>query len=124
MKPINILNKLNESEEIKRDLNIEPGSDEEEMLNSLYDETPSATEEYWDALEIKRDGFTSLMKFNFGKDANGNNFIITVDNNEAERFYAESIHDAELYYDKWKEEKNSGLVDYDFNNKYSKIGDE
>lgn len=121
MKPINIINKLKESEEIKRDLNVGSELNEKEMSGSLYSHKPSTAEEYWDALEIKRDGFTSLLKFNFGKDANGNNFIITVDNNEAERFYAESIHDAELYYNKWKEEKNSGLVDYDFNNKYNKF---
>ena len=91
------------------------------LKNNKLDE--SATEEYWDATEIYRDGFASLLKFNFGTDAKGNNYIITIDNNEAERIRANSDEEAIEIYNKWKEQKDSGLVDYDFNNHYEKIGE-
>lgn len=91
------------------------------LKNNKLDE--SATEEYWDATEIYRDGFASLLKFNFGTDAKGNNYIITIDNNEAERLRANSDEEAIEIYNKWKEQKDSGLVDYDFNNHYEKIGE-
>ena len=91
------------------------------LKNNKLDE--SATEEYWDAREICRDGFACLLKFNFGTDANGNNYIITIDNNEAERLRANSDEEAIEIYNKWKEQKDSGLVDYDFNNHYEKIGE-
>ncbi len=62
-----------------------------------------STEEYWDATEIARDGFMSLMKFNFGTDSKGNNYIITVDANDVKRFSATSDDEAIEIYNKFKE---------------------
>lgn len=84
----------------------------------------SATEDYWDAKEIKRDGFLALLKFNFGKDANGNNYIITLDNNGIKRLYAKSDEDAIKVYNKVKADEESGLIDHNFDNAYSKINEE
>lgn len=66
MKPMDVMNRLNES----------------------------SAEKYWDATEIDRKGFKALLKFNFGYDSNGNNYIVTYDNNEVSRFRAESDKDA------------------------------
>jgi len=79
------------------------------------------TEEYWDATEIARDLFVSLLRFDFGTDYRGNNYIITVDNYEAERFYAKDDKEAKEIYKNWKEAKDNGAVEYDFNNSYKKI---
>ena len=70
----------------------------------------NATEKYWDATEIDRQGFVSLMKFNFGTDSKGNNYIITNDNNEAGRFRADSDEEAKK---KFREEflKESTLTE-------------
>lgn len=54
----------------------------------------SATEEYWDATEIDGRNFMTLMKFNFGTDSKGNNYIVTNDNNEVARFRAENDEEA------------------------------
>ena len=54
----------------------------------------NATEEYWDATEIDGQGFVSLMKFNFGTDSKGNNYIVTNDNNEVARFRVDSDEEA------------------------------
>lgn len=94
MKPIEVVKKLNES---------------------------SAIEKYWDATEIKRDGFMALLKFNFGYDSRGNNYLVTIDNNEVCRFVGSSDEYAIGEFEKIKKEKESGLVDYDFNNSYGKI---
>ncbi len=67
----------------------------------------SSTEEYWDATEIARDGFMSLMKFNFGTDSKGNNYIITVDANDVKRFGATSDDEAIEIYNKFKENWNN-----------------
>ena len=79
------------------------------------------TEEYWDATEIARDLFVSLLRFDFGYDYRGNNYIITIDNYEAERFRANSDEEAKEIYKNWKEARDSGAVEYDFNNNYKKI---
>ena len=70
----------------------------------------NATEKYWDATEIDRQGFVSLMKFNFGTDSKGNNYIVTNDNNEAGRFRADSDEEAKK---KFREEflKESTLTE-------------
>ena len=80
-----ILYQLNESDKLKED----------------------STEEYWDATEIARDGFMSLMKFNFGTDSKGNNYIITVDANDVKRFGATSDDEAIEIYNKFKENWNN-----------------
>ena len=67
----------------------------------------NSTEEYWDAKEIKRDGFMSLMKFNFDEDAKGNNYIITVDANDVNRFYADTEEKALDIYESFKEDWNN-----------------
>lgn len=51
-------------------------------------------EEYWDATEIDGKGFVNLMKFNFGTDSKGNNYIVTNDANEVARFRADSDEEA------------------------------
>lgn len=59
MKPIKVLEKLNESDELKKtiindvstDFGIEPGSDEEEMLNNVFDETDDFKEHVIDDFE-------------------------------------------------------------------------
>lgn len=70
----------------------------------------NVTEKYWDATEIDRQGFVSLMKFNFGTDSKGNNYIVTNDNNEAGRFRADSDEEAKK---KFREEflKESTLTE-------------
>lgn len=69
MKPISILQNLNESEEI------------------------NATEEYWNAKELDRRGFVALLKFN-EYDANGNKYLVTNDSNEICRFNARNDEEA------------------------------
>ena len=69
--------------------------------------TESNTEEYWDGTEIARDGFMSLMKFNFGTDSKGNNYIVTVDANDVKRFRADNDKEAVEIYNQFKEEYNN-----------------
>lgn len=54
----------------------------------------SSTEMYWDATELDRRSFVALLKFNFGSDSKGNNYIITNDNNEVCRFHADTDEEA------------------------------
>lgn len=72
------------------------------------------TEDYWDATEIDRDLFLSLMKFNFGTDSKGNNYIITADGNDIKRFYAENNAEALRVYNdvkaKWKYDDHPDLT--------------
>lgn len=65
------------------------------------------TEEYWDAKELIRDNFMSLMKFNFGSDSKGNNYIITVDANDIKRFHANDDNEAKKIYDDFKKDWNN-----------------
>ena len=58
------------------------------------DSLDESTEDYWDAKTILRNGFKALLKFNFGADSNGNNYIITNDANEVKRFHADSDEEA------------------------------
>lgn len=51
-------------------------------------------EEYWDATEIDGRAFMNLMKFNFGTDSKGNNYIVTNDAYEIGRFRADSDEEA------------------------------
>lgn len=69
-----------------------------EQFSSENQMNENATEEYWDAKEIARKGFKALLKFNFGSDANGNNYIITNDNNEVERIRKDSDDEAIEYF--------------------------
>lgn len=85
------------------------------IYNSSLNEKTS-TEEYWDATEIARNGFMSLMKFNFGTDAHGNNYIITGDADEKTRFRATSDENAIKIYDKFRENyRNSDHLPIDMN---------
>jgi len=70
----------------------------------------NATEKYWDATEIDGQGFVSLMKFNFGTDSKGNNYIVTNDAYEVGRFRADSDEEAKK---KFREEflKESTLTE-------------
>ena len=72
----------------------------------------NATEQYWDATEIKRDGFNALLKFNFGTDSHGNNYIITKDAYDIKRFYADTDEEAIKIYDKWNNATRNGFGDY------------
>ena len=78
-----------------------------EDLNKKKSLKEDSTEEYWDATEIARDGFMSLMKFNFGTDFKGNNYIITIDANDIIRFRADNDDEAIEKYNKFKEEWNN-----------------
>lgn len=68
----------------------------------------SSTEEYWDAKEIKRDGFVCLLKFNSGD----NKYIITNDNNEVKRFSAASDDEAIKQYEKWRTVPRDAFGEY------------
>lgn len=79
----------------------------------------NSVEEYWDATEIAREGFSALLRFNFGSDANGDNYIIVKDNTEIRRFRANNDEEAISYFNKWKDAKRDGfgsyMMDEDFN---------
>ena len=81
----------------------------------------NATEKYWDATEIDRQGFVTLMKFNFGTDNKGNNYIVTNDNNEAGRFRADSDEEAKK---KFREEFLKESVEIDHYEKCDNCGKE
>jgi len=97
-----------EVEEIKK----EPGEGEQEygkepdqsIEGTGKELKENSTEEHWDATEIARKGFKALLKFNFGKDAKGNNYIITNDNNEVERFFANTDEEAKAKFNGLKED--------------------
>lgn len=72
----------------------------------------NSVEEYWDATEIAREGFSALLRFNFGSDANGDNYIIVKDNTEIKRFRANSDEEAISYFNKWKNAKRDGFGSY------------
>lgn len=78
-----------------------------EDLNKKKSLKEESTEEYWDATEIARDGFMSLMKFNFGTDFRGNNYIITVDANDVVRFRANNDEEAIEKYNQFKNDWNN-----------------
>ena len=79
----------------------------------------NSVEEYWDATEVAREGFSALLRFNFGSDANGDNYIIVKDNTEIRRFRANNDEEAISYFNKWKDAKRDGfgsyMMDEDFN---------
>ena len=90
---------------------------EDELTKTAKDESKkeeNKTEDYWDATEIDRDLFLSLMKFNFGTDSKGNNYIITADGNDIKRFYAENNAEALRVYNdvkaKWKYDDHPDLT--------------
>ena len=70
----------------------------------------NATEKYWDATLIDKKLFKQLLKFNFGTDSKGNNYIVLNDNNEIGRFRADSDEEAKK---KFREEflKESTLTE-------------
>jgi hypothetical protein len=83
----------------------------EPKAKGLYSESSlkeSSTEEYWNAKEIKRDGFVCLLKFNSGD----NKYIITKDNNEVRRFSADSDEEAIKQYEKWRTAPRDGFGEY------------
>ena len=68
----------------------------------------NSAENYWDATELDRRAFVALLKFNFGSDSKGNNYIVTNDNNELCRFHANTDEEAvEIF-------RNKKYVDKDF----------
>lgn len=72
----------------------------------------SSTEEYWDATELDRDGFTALLKFNFGTDSRGNNYIITKDAYDLKRFHANNDEDAKNYFRGYLNLEKDNFGDY------------
>lgn len=76
----------------------------------------SKLEDYWDATIVAKDGFMTLLKFNFGSDLHHNNYIITVDANDVKRFYANNDKEAISIYEQFKTEwQNSDHVSADLN---------
>lgn len=76
----------------------------------------SKLEDYWDATIVAKDGFMTLLKFNFGSDLHHNNYMITVDANDVKRFYANSDKEAISIYEQFKTEwQNSDHVSADLN---------
>ena len=76
----------------------------------------SKLEDYWDATIVAKDGFMTLLKFNFGSDLHHNNYIITVDANDVKRFYANNDKEAISIYAQFKTEwQNSDHVSADLN---------
>ena len=56
----------------------------------------------WDAIIIKKDLFMELLRFNFGTDYKGNNYIIVLDDNELLRFHATSDTEAIKTYEDFR----------------------
>ena len=83
-----------------------------DMLSESEKLNESKEEDYWDAKELARDGFVALLKFNFGIDFNGNNYIITKDAYDKKRFYAKSDEDAIKFYKKWLNAERNAFGDY------------
>lgn len=76
----------------------------------------SKLEDYWDATIVAKDGFMTLLKFNFGSDLHHNNYMITVDANDVKRFYASDDKEAISIYEQFKTEwQNSDHVSADLN---------
>ena len=76
----------------------------------------SKLEDYWDATIVAKDGFMTLLKFNFGSDLHHNNYMITVDANDVKRFYADNDKEAISIYEQFKTEwQNSDHVSADLN---------
>ena len=76
----------------------------------------SKLEDYWDATIVAKDGFMTLLKFNFGSDLHHNNYMITVDANDVKRFYANNDKEAISIYEQFKTEwQNSDHVSADLN---------
>lgn len=63
-------------------------------LNESAKLNENSIEEYWDAKVIDGKAFMKLLKFNFGADSKGNNYIVTNDANEVTRFRANSDEEA------------------------------
>lgn len=83
-----------------------------DMLSESNNLNENKTEDYWDAKELTRDGFTALLKFNFGVDKDGNNYMITKDAYNIKRFYAKNDEDALDFYYKWKNAERNAFGDY------------
>lgn len=62
--------------------------------DTLTESEKSSIEDNWDATIIDSKVFVDLLKFNFGFDMKGNNYIVLNDNNEMGRFYAKSDDEA------------------------------
>lgn len=93
-------------DELLQSYAIDNFSDDEESVEecSLKE---NDIEDYWDAKEIFRDGFLSLLKFNFGTDSKGNNYIITNDAYSVKRFRAKDDEEAKKIYNEYKAKKES-----------------
>jgi len=82
------------------------------FLNEMSKVNESSTEEYWDATELDRELFMSLLKFNFGNDSKGNNYIITNDAYELKRFHANNDEDAKNYFRGYLNLEKDNFGDY------------
>ena len=95
-------------------LRVEETNDEPIVFENKEVKEENKTEDYWDATEIDRDLFLSLMKFNFGTDNKGNNYIITADGNDIKRFYAKNDAEALRVYNdvkaKWNYDDHPDLT--------------
>lgn len=95
-------------------LRVEETNDEPIVFENKEVKEENKTEDYWDATEIDRDLFLSLMKFNFGTDSKGNNYIITADGNDIKRFYAKNDAEALRVYNdvkaKWNYDDHPDLT--------------
>ena len=102
MRPIEVLNKLNESDELKKtlindvktDLNIEPGSDEEEALDALYD-TEDEEKKFEDYV---LDDFTEYISYKY--DCNSyeetEKHLNSVSEDDINDYMSGKIHEFEL----------------------------
>lgn len=75
----------------------------EETLVDILKE--SSVAEYWNAKEIDRSMFTVLLKYN-EPDMNGNNYMITVDSNDAARFKAKDDEEAKRKFQNYIDRKD------------------
>lgn len=95
-------------------LRVKETNDEPIVFENKEVKEENKTEDYWDATEIDRDLFLSLMKFNFGTDSKGNNYIITADGNDIKRFYAKNDAEALRVYNdvkaKWNYDDHPDLT--------------
>ena len=94
-------------DELLQDYTLDNDSEDGEESIEECSLKENSTEDYWDAKEIIRDGFLSLLKFNFGTDFKGNNYIITNDAYDMKRFYAKDDEEAKKIYNEYKAKKES-----------------
>lgn len=96
----NVKDQLEMMKEVYNSLNEKPDwitMDDIEAYNKKMTQNvneSSSLEDYWDAKVVDKKNFKTLLKFNFGNDSKGNNYIVTNDANEVGRFHANSDEEA------------------------------